>query len=249
MYQLIREFLRSIRDRTKIELHILDSEDWGKVKIASDGERSLEEQGIDSEVPRKAHAEARTVLDHQIQILDDIDDKAARTVRVTIVLVGAVLGVASFGDQTGISFTNSYILWANTNLILSIALGMKTYNVSDPYLGPNPNDLTDLLDSENEEDMLTFLINKGYNNWISETEFLNRKNGMYLDLTQLSLVVGLLYLTVGLLDHAATTEHLPTLYPLIDSYRDSIWLGLPSAIILASTCLVFGYTILRSWRG
>ena len=36
------------------------------------------------------YQEARTVIDHQIDTLSDIDDKALRTVRLTIVLVGVL---------------------------------------------------------------------------------------------------------------------------------------------------------------
>ena len=36
------------------------------------------------------YQEARTVIDHQIATLSDIDDKALRTVRLTVVLVGAL---------------------------------------------------------------------------------------------------------------------------------------------------------------
>jgi hypothetical protein len=56
------------------------------------------------------HEEARTVLDHQIGILDDVDDKAARTVRITMILVGAVLGIASLGGDNGVSLSNPYIV-------------------------------------------------------------------------------------------------------------------------------------------
>lgn len=203
----------------------------------------LENQDIGIEIVRKTHEEARTVLDHQTQLLDDIDDKAARTVRITILLVGAILGVATFGEQAAVSFTNSYILWGSIYLISSIALGMKTYNVSDPYLGPNPRDMNDLMKEETEKEMLLFLVEEGYHDWISGMDFLNRKNGLYLDLTQVSLILGIIFLMMGVVDQMLIENLFSGLSGYLEQYRNSLWPGLPLVAIFLCTCGISAYSI------
>lgn len=42
----------------------------------------------------------RTVLDHQVAVLADVDDKAARTVRVAVIVLAVVLGVATYSFST-----------------------------------------------------------------------------------------------------------------------------------------------------
>lgn len=203
----------------------------------------LENQEIEIETARGIHEEARTVLDHQTQLLNDIDDKAARTVRITILLVGAILGVATFGEQGEISFTNPYILWGSVYLISSIALGMKTYNVSDPYLGPNPRDMDDLMKEETEKEMLLFLVKEGYRDWIYRMDFLNRENGLYLDLTQVSLILGIIILMMGVLDQMTIENLFSGLSGYLERYRNSLWPGLPLITIFLCTCGIRVYSI------
>lgn len=207
----------------------------------------LDIEQVEIETVRKLQKEARTVLDHQIQILNDADDQAARSVRLTILFVGAILGVATFGDETGVPFTNSYILWGSVYLILSIALGMRIYTVSNPYLGPSPNDLNNLIKEEKEKEMLVFLLEEGYQYWISEMDLHMAKKGLYLDLTQTSLVIGLIFLIIAVVDQSLSgflfleNKHL-------EQYRDSRWLALPLLLIFLCICGISIYSVWWEYR-
>jgi hypothetical protein len=199
------------------------------------------------------YEESRVVLDHQISLLDDIDDKAARTVRITVLSVGAVLGAASLGGDAGVSFTTAYLSWGVAYLIASIALGMKTYNVSDPVLGPSSNDLRQLLTLEQERARQRQLIDNGFTRWIDEMDTLNRIDGWYLDLTQWSLLFGLVSLSVGfwrqLSGRSGVTA--PSLFTRVTAFpvgRTVLgipWLGVPFSIILSSAILTILYSTYR----
>lgn len=243
MRNLIRSLIRSLRDR--FEVSIRENDGDYELYLSENIElRHNTDSNSNVETARTVHKEARNVLDHQITLLDDIDDKAARTVRITIVLVGAILGAASLEDSTGFSLGSNYIMWGTAYLIFSIALGMKTYNVSEPFLGPNSRDLRSLLsETSDEEDMLTFLINDGYTTWISETEFLNRVNGWYLDLTQWSLVIGISLLAMGLLNQRLSREQAPMLKSTLIKFNDNMILGIPFVIILCLTVITIGYSV------
>lgn len=247
MKGLIRFLFEYFRDRLNLSIKLQDDSGVYELTISTDAElrRNL---NSDLETARTVHEEARSVLDYQIKLLDDIDDKAARTVRITVLLVGAILGAASFEDATGISLTSNYIIWGIAYLIFSIALGMKTYNVSEPYLGPNPKDLKSLLhETSDEEDMLIFLVDEGFTEWISETEFLNRVNGWYLDLTQWSLVIGIVLLTMGLLNQVLTPENTGVLKPILATLNHTVFLGIPFVIIMGLTGATVGYSLYRAY--
>jgi hypothetical protein len=153
----------------------------------------------DDETAEAIHSEARDVLNHQIEILNDIDDKATRTVRITVLLVAGALSAVSFGNLVSLSLNSPYVAFSVWYLISSIALGMKTYSVSTPVLGPSADDL-DRLVSElgGKLDSHKRLVDKGYTNWISQMGRINRRNGRYLGLTQLTLLLGVLAFALGI---------------------------------------------------
>jgi hypothetical protein len=148
---------------------------------------------------RKTHEEARTVLDHQIQILDDIDDKATRTVRITALLLGVVVSSTSLVADP-YQFINQGTTWGALSLALSIVLGTVTYSVSSPDLGPGPRDIERVRESNYREDEWLMVMLASYEDWIDQTEWISRFNGAFLALAQLSLGVGLLLFVLGVLD-------------------------------------------------
>lgn len=160
---------------------------------------NLTETAEGDEAAEAVHSEARDVLNHQIELLDEIDDRAVRTVRITVLLVAGALSAVSFGDLVSLSLDDLYVSSSVWYLISSIALGMKTYNVSIPVLGPSPNDLrrltSDLGEGQTPHEKL---VNKGYCNWITSMEDVNRRNARYLDLTQLALLLGVLTFALGI---------------------------------------------------
>lgn len=145
---------------------------------------------------RVTHEEARTVLDHQISILNDIDNKATKTVRITAVILGIVVSAPSV-IQNPLNFVNQFTKWGVVGLVLSICLGMFTYSSSSPDLGPNPADINRMLDNKYREDEWLVLLLDSYQDWIDRTQQVNRFNGVFLALSQLSLITSLALLAWG----------------------------------------------------
>lgn len=148
--------------------------------------------------------EARAVLEHQLETLNDIDDKAARTVRITALLVGAVFGAISFGDASSL-IVNQYTWWGSVSLILAVVLGMTTYSQSSPYVGPKPDDWERLLEAgSSSAEMVETLISEGYSGWVDYNDTVNEIDSYFLELTQWALATSLILFGVGL-----TVEFVP----------------------------------------
>lgn len=81
------------------------------------------------------YTETRAVLNHQISIMSDIDDKAMRTVRLTAILLGIL--AAGFRVAGPGAFTTLWLYIGGGFLFLSIITGAATYGESDLYIGPS----------------------------------------------------------------------------------------------------------------
>ncbi|WP_313693803.1 hypothetical protein [Halorarum halobium] len=81
------------------------------------------------------YREVREVLNSQRRIVSDIDEKAMRTVRLTALLVGAVLTAWNVSD--GSLFHRELLVVGGGALFVSIVAGLITYSESrDLVLGP-----------------------------------------------------------------------------------------------------------------
>lgn len=91
------------------------------------------------------YREARAVLEAQQTTLADVDEKAMRTVRTTVLLIGAIASavkVARSEFHAGLATLGSVFLFG------SLALGLATYDETDPYLGPNQRYIDQLAANE-----------------------------------------------------------------------------------------------------
>lgn len=80
-----------------------------------------------------AFAESRAVLNAQQQTIGDIDDKATRAVRITVLLLGGLISVWQFAGGV---FDSWFALCGGVSLFLSLSFGVATYHESDLVLGP-----------------------------------------------------------------------------------------------------------------
>lgn len=81
------------------------------------------------------YQEARSVIEAQNATMADIDSKAMQTVRFNTILIGLLLAAANVTTPSlfePISFGLSIAA-----LVMSVLLGMITYNESDLFVGPS----------------------------------------------------------------------------------------------------------------
>lgn len=152
-------------------------------------------EDYDLEALRFICEESRNVIDHQINDLNDIDDKALRTVRITMVVVGFVVAAAQIENAEPIF--NPVTTLGSIFLLLSIISGVVTYSASNLDLGPGPSYLSDVIQQANSERKERIEATQSYAYWMYKNEDVVRKNGWYLIITQFLLVVGMVFLAYG----------------------------------------------------
>lgn len=167
--------------------------DESERRIESDeGERTS-----DVEVLRSGREEARIVLDHQLQMLDDMHTKAVRTVRITVLVLGLALSATAFPDAT--KFSNWFTLIGVGTLAVAILSGLVVYTAPDPKVGVGPLYLSELRTSGYDESEWFGALIEGYEEWIVDMEELNRSNARLLGYTQGLLGLGVVLLLAGFL--------------------------------------------------
>lgn len=97
--------------------------------------------GWSSQRVETAHREARAVLEAQQETVADIDDKAMRTVRLTVVLLGVLVSAVELADH---AFRSRLLSVGLALLVASLVIGVLTYSESTLYLGPNKSYLNQL---------------------------------------------------------------------------------------------------------
>ena len=147
------------------------------------------------ETLRTSQIEARSVLDQQLSTLSDIDEKALRTVRIALLLLGIVLSATAFPDRA------VFVIWLTipgiVSISVSILFGLLTYTSPDPTVGPSTDFFEDVrVEPYSEAEWRTLLIS-GYVEWIGDVEELNSSNARTLIFSQLSLGIGVAFLTTG----------------------------------------------------
>lgn len=149
---------------------------------------------------RSACRESRAVLDHEIAILNDIDDKAIWTVRTAVVITGLVVSAASIAGNQGVAPPLSVKLSAGFGvgvLLMTMVSGVMTYSISAPEPGISAQYRTAVLNESIPGEQWRRELLEGYNRWIAQMQLVNERNGYYLFVTQSLLLLGVLLLAVA----------------------------------------------------
>lgn len=88
-----------------------------------------------------AYREARAVLNAQQRDIGDIDDKATRAVRISVLLLGGLISVWQFAGPV---FDTWLALCGGISLFFSLTFGVVTYHESKLILGPTEDYLEEL---------------------------------------------------------------------------------------------------------
>lgn len=163
------------------------------------------ESPADIEVLRSACIESRMVLDHQLDVLSEIDDKAMWSVRTAVIVLGLLISAVSLADGESIQALPTRVFTLATagtvSLVFTIWFGMITYHWSFEEFGVGAGERTEALMSQlDERSWRIELLKSGYTLWIERQESFNRYNHLLLLGTHLALSIGvtLLLLAGGL---------------------------------------------------
>jgi len=208
--------LKELVSSLQISIRVTGDENEWEVEAGNGGAtgESTEDEDDREEL---IYDEARTVLEYQVETLNDIDDKAARTVRITALLVGGVFGAVSFGNRSSL-VVNQFTWWGSVSLLLAVVLGMTTYSQSSPFFGPKPSDWKKIRqEAESKRETKEILVREGYRGWIDANSSINQINSYFLLLTQWSIAVSLLLFGTGLsLEFADDKPFVPGFFSAFD---------------------------------
>lgn len=177
----------------------------------SDSGESDESSAIEDEFDLDIVAleEARRTIDKQNEVLNNIDDKAARILRINLVIVGLLTtGLSiSIGDGTSQSdsvrellpdILNIYTELGMLSLLLSTALAALTYTASASRIGLTGGGLKKMIFEGDAPDRkrLRGLIDS-YSTWIERNYRTNAYNAPLATATLLLLVYAVTLLVLG----------------------------------------------------
>lgn len=137
------------------------------------------------------------VLEKQIHDLHDIDDAAMRTLRINIILLGALASFAQIGNSL-IDITQTHTTIGLFLIVVSSALAILTYHSSNPEFGPGQAYIEDFAKSRYNREFWRLETTLAYADWVNENAEINRDNGTLLLLCHLSLVLGLAMILFGI---------------------------------------------------
>lgn len=151
----------------------------------------------DTETLSTALTQLQLVLDNQLETLADIDDKAVRTVRVQVILLGVIASAAQIASKS--IPINIWMKVGGVLLMGSIITGIFTYTVSDGRAGPQPEAVSQILSTHSSKLNVYLRLLEEHREAISENRDILEDNGRYIFYTQLLLVLGILSSGIGVL--------------------------------------------------
>jgi len=146
--------------------------------------------------------ESREVLSEQIRLLNDLDDKAMRSVRTSVLFIGLVISAIQISNEPPTVSTIG--IWpfrlatgGVTFLILSVITGIYTYSDSDPNFGVSNDHRKDVVEGEfTEREWLLFQLDE-YDEWTDSMTDINERNVVGLHTTLVSAVIGVIALLLS----------------------------------------------------
>lgn len=153
------------------------------------------------EALRLTREESRVVLDHRIAMLNDLDDKAMRTVRTDLVVLGVLASAAGIAGPDRLARlalpVKAISVIAGGCLFFSALVGIGVYVASDITVGIGSDYRTELrMQGYTEREWLEVLLDD-YDEWTRSLRRIHENNALYLTVSQILLGVGLVLLVAA----------------------------------------------------
>lgn len=153
-----------------------------------------ESRKMNTSVLESACEESREVLEYQLSVQDDIDDKAIWSVRTAVLVLGLLLSAGSLGD---ISQFLTYPWYVHglagigvSLLLLSVYFGIGTYTMTETYPGIGHQQRIKAHQKEYDCEEWYSQLLLDYQISITGQEVWNERNGFYLFVTHVCLLAG-----------------------------------------------------------
>ncbi|PSP37988.1 hypothetical protein BRC71_08430 [Halobacteriales archaeon QH_7_65_31] len=167
-----------------------------------DEDEDVPAEEVDLQALEIVRQESREVLTEQIRLLNDIDDKAMRSVRTAVLFIGLVISAIQLSNQP-VTF-NQIGSWpfrlasgGLTSLLISVLLGIYTYSVSKPDLGVSEDHRTDVVQGAfSKGEWLRFQLDE-YDEWTDNMNTMNTKNAVLFHSSLAAAVLGIFSLLLS----------------------------------------------------
>lgn len=174
----------------------------GETEAANeDQNRNESEREHDLEALRTTQKEARTVLNHQIQTFNDVDDKAAKTSQLVGLLLGLLFTAGSFlaqADAFNVTpYFNAITAAGAIVLIISFIFALATYTTSKIETGVGSTDIQRLINKRYSEKGWLILLLRSEAAWMEKNEQSLSRNATLLTVSHFALVLAIILLAAG----------------------------------------------------
>lgn len=148
----------------------------------------------DTEVLESACEESRRVLDYQLSVQEDIDDKALWSIRTAVLVLGLLFSAGSLGDISQFLTLPWYVhVLAGSGvslLLLTVYFGIGSYTMTETYPGISHRQRIKSHQGsyDYEEWYADLLLNYQWS--ITGQKSWNERNGFYLFVTHVCLLGG-----------------------------------------------------------
>ncbi|MFC7081710.1 hypothetical protein [Halorussus caseinilyticus] len=154
-----------------------------------------------TEALENAVEESRREYDKRVETMEEIDDKAMRSVRTAVILVGLVVSGVSVGGPGAISGFSllPVVLGALgvVSLVVSILFGVGAYSATQYPTGIGETHRNDVITGAYSHDEWFVNMIDEYDEWSEELAEETAKNLRYLEVVQLLLSIGVVSLLVS----------------------------------------------------
>ena len=170
-------------------------------------------EDYDIESLKIAREEANRVIDHQIQTLTDIDNKASDTLRYSILFLGLLLTALSLVVRTEIGPTGagsqmpSILLYLSVGLIfvgilailVTVILSIWTYKSTEFKPGPSYGDMDRYVEKKYTEKEWLILLVRSSSSWIKTNRESNDNDATLLSWAHIALATGIALIFGGIM--------------------------------------------------
>lgn len=157
-----------------------------------------ESETSDIEALRLTREESRIVLDHQIALQKDLDDKALRTVRLALVLIALVVSVAQLMEPSQVTPPEMGTLLSVgagvLGLSIAVFVGLGVYVETDVPFGVGPGHRREVTTQAYSEMGWLVVLLAEYDEWTDDARAANGVNALWLGRAQASMAIGVGYL-------------------------------------------------------
>lgn len=158
------------------------------------GSSTRPDRTADTEVVESACEESREVLNHQLSIQEDIDDKAIWSVRTAVLVLGLLLSAGSLGNLSQFLRLPWYVHGLAGSgmslLLLSVFFGVGTYTMTETYPGTDHQLRIGAHQGDYDYDEWQSRLLLNYQWSITGQEVWNEHNGFHLFITHVCLLMG-----------------------------------------------------------